>query len=331
LIERYPQVAVQGAQVQALVGRAGAAERWAAAAERGVAAGTLPDDHALQTSLAMLRAFLCHHGMGRMRADAQAALAGLGPESPERGGMLLLEGIAWLLDSQADRADPILAQAAEVALDAGRMRAAAVALAERGLVAIHHHAWQEAETLAERALTIVQAGRLDEHPHSALVYAVLARTAAHRGDLPGATEHLMRAARLRPLLTYAMPHRAVQTLLELARVYLMLDDLAAARAVLGQAEDILQRRPNLGVLPAQVQELRGSLDTARMVLSGASSLTTAELRLLPNHLTYPEIGQRLYVSQHTVKSQAISIYRKLGVSSRSQAVQRAQELGLLTG
>jgi LuxR family maltose regulon positive regulatory protein len=40
------------------------------------------------------------------------------------------------------------------------------------------------------------------------------------------------------------------------------------------------------------------------------------------------MGQQLYVSQHTVKTQALSIYRKLGVSSRSQAVQRLQELGL---
>ena len=41
-----------------------------------------------------------------------------------------------------------------------------------------------------------------------------------------------------------------------------------------------------------------------------------------------QIGQHLHLSQHTVKSQAMSIYRKLGVSSRSQPVQRTQELGL---
>ena len=61
-------------------------------------------------------------------------------------------------------------------------------------------------------------------------------------------------------------------------------------------------------------------------------LTSAELRLVPlltTHHSFREIGQRLYVSQHTVKSQAISIYRKLGVSSRGQAVQRVQEIGLL--
>jgi LuxR family maltose regulon positive regulatory protein len=68
------------------------------------------------------------------------------------------------------------------------------------------------------------------------------------------------------------------------------------------------------------------------VRSGAVQLTPAELRLLPllaTHLSFREIGDRLFVSRTTVKTQAMSIYRKLGVSSRSQAVQHGQQLGLL--
>lgn len=64
----------------------------------------------------------------------------------------------------------------------------------------------------------------------------------------------------------------------------------------------------------------------------ASSLTAAELRLLPllsTHLTFRDIGERLYVSRNTVKTQAISIYRKLDVTSRGDAVARAVELGLV--
>jgi LuxR family maltose regulon positive regulatory protein len=52
-------------------------------------------------------------------------------------------------------------------------------------------------------------------------------------------------------------------------------------------------------------------------------LTTAELRLLPllpTHLSFREIASQLYVSPHTVRSHVKSIYRKLGVSSRSEAV-----------
>ena len=62
------------------------------------------------------------------------------------------------------------------------------------------------------------------------------------------------------------------------------------------------------------------------------SLTGAELRLLPylaTHLSYPEIGQRLFISRHTVKAEATSIFRKLGASSRSEAIDRAVEVGLL--
>ena len=51
--------------------------------------------------------------------------------------------------------------------------------------------------------------------------------------------------------------------------------------------------------------------------------------LLSTHLTFREIGERLYVSRNTVKTQAISIYRKLDVSSRGEAVIRAGELGLV--
>jgi ATP/maltotriose-dependent transcriptional regulator MalT len=66
----------------------------------------------------------------------------------------------------------------------------------------------------------------------------------------------------------------------------------------------------------------------------ASALTDAELRLLPllsTHLSFPEIAGEFFLSYHTIKSQAMSIYQKLGVSSRSQAVARSRELGLLEG
>jgi LuxR family maltose regulon positive regulatory protein len=54
------------------------------------------------------------------------------------------------------------------------------------------------------------------------------------------------------------------------------------------------------------------------------------LPLLPTHLSFREIGERLYLSRNTVKTQVYSVYRKLGVSSRSDAVTRTHELGLDT-
>jgi LuxR family maltose regulon positive regulatory protein len=77
--------------------------------------------------------------------------------------------------------------------------------------------------------------------------------------------------------------------------------------------------------------LQASVTTGNAGVVGASSLTAAELRLLPllpTHLSYAEIGDQLHVSKNTVKTQAYSAYRKLGVSSRSEAVARTRELGL---
>ncbi len=332
LIDRYPQVAVQGGLLQALLGQPAAAERWAEAAERGaVATGTGQEPSTVEAPLALLRAFLCRNGVERMRADAEAAVAGLAPASPWRAAALATLGMANVLAGQADRADPILAHTVQVAMHARALPGASVALAERAMVAMARHDWPQAAALAEQALATVRAGRLEDYMTSALVHAVVARTAAHEGDVPRAHQQLARAARLRPLLTYAMPHLAVQALLELVRVYLALDDLAGARAVLREANDILRRRPDLGTLPEQAAQLRSKASGIGGGTGGASSLSKAELRLLPllrTQLTYREIGERLYLSEHTVKKEAMSIHRKLGVSSRSQAVERAQQLGL---
>ncbi|HJW62468.1 MAG TPA: helix-turn-helix transcriptional regulator, partial [Actinomycetes bacterium] len=145
-------------------------------------------------------------------------------------------------------------------------------------------------------------------------------------------DDLARAERLRPLLTWALPHLAVQVRLELARNYLTLTDAAAARTMLWEADDLLSRRPQLGLLRDQAAELHAQLDAMRMDAIGASSLTAAEVRLLcllGTHYSFREIGGQLYLSQHTVKSQAMSIYRKFGVSSRSEAIRHARDLGLL--
>jgi LuxR family transcriptional regulator, maltose regulon positive regulatory protein len=331
-IERYPAVAVLGAVVWTLTGQAATAERWAAAAERMPVEGTVPDGTAIEGWRAMLRAFLCRKGVRQMGHDAEVARGFMAPGSRWPPTALALEGVSWLLDGEPERADPILAHAVDVGLDIGAWPATAVALAERAVVAIERGDWHGAETLAERAFTIVQDGHLDDYAPSAIVYALVARTAARRGDLARAEEGLAQATRLRPQLTYALPFFSVQTLLELGRTYLALADPAGARVVLREARHILRLRPDLGTLSQQADELRSTIDTLRVEAVGASSLTTAELRLVPllsTHLSFREIGERLHVSRHTIKTQAISVYRKLGVASRSEAIERVQAIGLL--
>jgi LuxR family maltose regulon positive regulatory protein len=72
-------------------------------------------------------------------------------------------------------------------------------------------------------------------------------------------------------------------------------------------------------------------DTARTRHVLAEPLTPAELRilkLLPTS-TYLQMADTLYISRNTVKTHLRSIYQKLGVASRPQALERAVELRLL--
>jgi LuxR family maltose regulon positive regulatory protein len=332
LVEHYPGIAVHGALMFALMGRPAETERWAAAAERAASGETLDDGNTVEGTVAYLRALLARDGVDGMRRDARVALRGLSPASPYRATMLYTEGVSHLLDGDLDNATAILAHALDVATAAGVLPFVPVVLATRGIVAVERDDWVEAKALADQAAAIMQEGHFDDYWTSALVYAWMARVALYNGDVARGQELAARAARLRRLLTYALPVVSVQALLEMGRAYVALADPAGGRAVLRQIDDILRQRPRLGNPPRQAAELRRALDAIRGGAPGASSLTTAELRLVPllqTHLTFREIGDRLYVSRHTVKTQAISVYRKLGVSSRSEAITRMHELGLL--
>jgi LuxR family maltose regulon positive regulatory protein len=100
-----------------------------------------------------------------------------------------------------------------------------------------------------------------------------------------------------------------------------------------EVDELLRRRPDLGTLVSEAAALRAQLARQRGAVSpGASALTAAELRLVPllsTHLSFAEIAAELFVSPNTAKTHAVSIYRKLGVGSRSQAVSQARQLGLL--
>jgi LuxR family maltose regulon positive regulatory protein len=128
------------------------------------------------------------------------------------------------------------------------------------------------------------------------------------------------------------PWFAVQTQLEFARAYLSLRDTEAVQSLLDELRELLRERPHVGVLADEVEKLERELAMTPDSAGVNRTLTPAELRLLPylaTHLSFREIGQQLYVSRNTIKTQAISVYRKLGVTSRSQAITCAARLGLV--
>jgi LuxR family maltose regulon positive regulatory protein len=332
-LERYPAVAVIGAMFHAVSGRPAQADRWAAAARHGSQEGPLLDGSAsIESWRALLRALRCEDGVEAMGTDAAVAVETLSSQSTWRPAALALLGLAKLLTGSDDEADDLFADASEEAGQLGAPDIAPMGLALRAVTAVGRGEWVRAGELAEKAVWTARHTRREDAAMNALVFAVAARTAQHSQRTTTAHESLTRARRLLPHLTYGLPVVAVLARLELAWTYLAFADHGGVGVMLREIDGILRRRPGLDMLEAQRDDLRLRLNTPVSSAPGISALTTAELRVLPllsTHLTFREIGERRHLSRYTVKSHAMSIYRKLAVTSRSGAVDRAREAGLL--
>ena len=325
-------LAVLGAWTHALRGRPEAALRWAQVAEAGAADAVMPDGDPALAWTSALRSALCPDGIETMRDDAHTAIRSAHPGSRAAATGAVLLGLAHVLAGDEAVGESMLIEAGELAIEAGTTDCVTLALAMRSLLANARNDAAEAEALALEARDVVDSARLDDYATSALTYVASARAALRHNNWTRAATDMERASQLTPLLTYAVPWLAVQVRLELARAHLSLVNWSSAAAVMSEVDELLARRPKLGELTAQAAELQHRLAASNQLDDNwASSLTGAELRLLPlltTHLSFREIAERLFVSRNTVKTQAISVYRKLGVSSRSEAIERATELGL---
>jgi LuxR family transcriptional regulator, maltose regulon positive regulatory protein len=333
-LERYPGVASVGAWVHALQGKSDEAHQWLRAAEAGPADAEMPDGCAsARPWAAVARAAMCDHGADRMLADAESALADLPTDSRWYPIALLLRGAALGLLGDVDEADAVLADASRAAGWADAADVQVIAIGQRAMLAAAAGDHCAAEALADEGRELVYAGGLDSYVTSAATLAAAARAGLRRCRWDQARADLSAAEGLTGDLGDALPWFAVHTRMELARAHLTLRDAEGARSHLDEAIEILRRRPPLGLLGAQADALRDELESTQEVgdFTG-SGLTAAELRLLPllaTHLSFREMGERLFVSRNTIKTQAISVYRKLGVSNRSAAIERAAEIGLV--
>jgi LuxR family maltose regulon positive regulatory protein len=333
-LARYPALAVFGAWFRALTGRPDDAERWLALADGATSALPLSDGSAtIEPWVATLRADMMGHGVEQALADADLALDQLSPASGWIPDALLIRGAAHALLGATDRATRDLVAAVEKGTAIGAVDVVFAAQAQLALLATWQGAWGEAGRRARAAQTLVDEAGLGDYSASALAHVATARVALHEARPEDARAALTRAHRLRPLLDHGLPWITIQVGLELTRAHLALAEPGAARTVLTETERVLEVRPHMGSLIEDARELRDRVAaTSGSGGAWAMSLTGAELRLLPflaTHLMFPEIAGRLFISRNTVKSEAVSIYRKLGVSSRSEAIERAVEVGLL--
>jgi LuxR family transcriptional regulator, maltose regulon positive regulatory protein len=288
-IATHPMLAVQAACLAAETGQPTAAERWADLVDRRqFGDGTQSDEPSTEAWAAVMRAILCRHGIEQMLADADEAVRRFAEQDIMVPAAAALQGIARILGGDLDGGDALLQEAFSAGQEVAAPDVLAVLLCERSLAAMARSQWGRAEALAGQARTVLRQGGLDDIYISPLVCAAQARVALHRGDITTVRRELVEAQRLRALLTYAVPHAAVQARIELARVHLALADIAGARTLMREIDEVLERRPGLGTLVGEAEALRTQLSRQRGASSpGASALTAAELRVVPLLATWP--------------------------------------------
>ena len=312
-------------------GNGGLVEHWTAAAVEGLKAVPRPDAAALTSAATLLRASgAAPDGVVTMRTDIESVYELFPDDSPYRSVCRYMEGVSRHLTGDLEQARRLL--------DEGARRGAATSphvqtlcLAQLALVAIDEEDVEGAEALVDQATAEIEHFGLGDSPTSALVYAAAALARATRGRTTEAANDVHASGALVAGLRDMSPWYEAETRIVLARTLLRLDDVAGARAWLAEAGRYLKRTSDATVLREWLEDAWKRADLARSA-TDRWPLSPAELRLLPflpTHLTFAEIAEELFVSTNTVKTQARSIYDKLGVSSRNEAVTCARTAGLL--
>ena len=302
-------------------------------AERCVTlARSVPGDDTARAGVLLLQAAVGRCGVSELGADAEAAAELLEPDSPWQSLCLVLRGVAGSLTDDSPQVRALLEEAAH--LSAARAPLVqALCLAQAALLAAGDDDPGRASLLAERARAQVGRCELGDSPVVALVYAVSAQLRVHSGKPAEAAADLRQAQRLLSASTDPSAWLEAECCVAAARAALRLSGPAAARELLGRAAAAAGRLGEAPVLSGWLQQADAEIEAAVDSSDGIDwSLTAAELRVLhhlPSHLSFREIAAGLYVSPNTVKTHARGIYRKLGVSSRGEAVELARRAGLV--
>jgi LuxR family maltose regulon positive regulatory protein len=332
----YPPLAITAAWMLALVGDSQGAQRCLHAAERGSFDGPLPDGcSSLASAITILRASLGALGVDRMLLDARAATDMEPPSSPWHPPAMATLGIAHALSGAPDQAVKELDLAARLGREAPLPAAAVAALAELSLLAVERDDWTGAEEKADQALHLIETTGMEEHLFSILGFAAAARVAAHQGNQVAARRHAGTVLRMYTTPSpAAIPWLSAQVAITLAETFLALGDYAAARFRSEEARAHLAGLLTEGTLRQQLHRVSANLSRqgGHVLVPSAMALSKAEMRvlqLLPTHLSLGEIGDELHISRNTVKTQVAAVYRKLQCSTRTEAVTRGRDLGLL--
>ena len=322
-----PQLALAAAWVYTLLGEVEKAQRFALAAERGDLDRPSADGAtSLRSSLANLRTALAPRGIHQMLADAEFVYAAEKEPAQTRwliGGCRGI-GIANILLGRPDEAITPLREALMLTSERPELAHSRIlCLSYLAFAAADTGNWSEARKWTQEARALVAEHHLDRMVLAAPVFTAKAMVHAHDGNFDRVRSELDEALRLRHLVRGAQWINADMNI-RWGNISVQLGDRTAARERADEARAALHRYPDPGTLPARLAQLDERITRAEEL-----HLTSAELRIaafLTAHRSLREIAEALSLSRATVKTHVAAIYAKLGVTTRSEAVEQLAQL-----
>ena len=334
LVEGDPRLCLASAWIAINLGRPDDAAASIATVERALDGQEI--DPGLAASLAAARS------LERLLAGDAGRAAELGlvarslaaePGSWERAVASLALGIALHASGDLDDAAPVLEEAVEAGRRVRSWAPTLVALCHLAEYDLLRGDLDSAERRAREALRYAEEERHAEFPHAAGAHTALAQVLVARGDVDEAWREAARGVEL--ARRGRAPTEIAHSVLVQGEVALARQDADAAAAVARDGRALLGSTSDPGRLADRLLALEEALPRSAPPgpSGGEAELTGRELavlRRLAGLESAREIASELYVSHNTIKTQIRSIYRKLGVATRAEAVARARERGLLS-
>jgi len=329
VLRENAELLVVQAWVSSLAGKRDAAASAIAVLERrgSLDDGPLSDGFSsLEASLAALRATINWGDVGAGIDGGRRAAQLEGPSSRWWPLICYALGGCLYFSGEFDEADRWLKQAMAPALALGQWRIAVVAFARASLIAGALGRVVEQDLFACEALQVAQDHDLEEVEGE--LYAALGASLAARGELEDALSALEQGIVVGRV--EAFPRAIAELRLEQAAVLQAMGRHEAAVSVINEARAVVGACPDPRMLAERLAGVERSQQAQRR--NGEETLSRRELvvlRMLGGPLSQRDIGRELYLSLNTIRSHTKSIYRKLGASSRAEALERAHERSLI--
>ncbi len=320
------------------MGRIDEADFWLEAAERADSVSTAPGESSATTAGIAGGRAINHYFAGNAAGIRAAVTPALEHDTDGsdywKSALLTTLGIATYVEGHEADAAGLLEEAVRTGVASDHTLALIHALGWCAIVQYGRGESEQSDRVVEQTESLLQA-RPGMSAYYGAAMAHLARGAKHEHEarISEAESEVARAVEL--ARRGDAKFELVLGLAAHTRLRGQLGDRAGAKTLLGEARKALSECVDPGILPSLVATVERDLrlaprkPTQAIYAEDLSERELAVLRLLPSDLTQREISSHLYVSFNTVKTHNKSIFQKLGVSTRHEAVRRAQELGLL--